>query len=119
TDEAVFGQLGAYPRALSVTAVLIGGMGLMPGLPAVPFLSLAIGLGAIAYFIPLQRRKAANAVAAAEKHVADTKAEEDKQSIKQSLKTAEIELLIGKQLSTRLLTSHQELAFRMSKMRKK
>ena len=32
---------------------------------------------------------------------------------------AEIELLIGKQLSTKLLASHQELAFRMGKMRKK
>src|SRR5690606_18844889 len=40
-------------------------------------------------------------------------------SIKHSLKTPEIELLIGKQLSTRLLASHQELAFRMNKMRKK
>src|SRR5690606_17957196 len=43
----------------------------------------------------------------------------ERQSVKSSLRTAEIELLIGKQLSIKLLTSHQELAFRMSKMRKK
>ena len=47
------------------------------------------------------------------------KAEEEKNSVKASLATAEIELLIGKQLSTRLLVSHQELVFRMAKMRKK
>src|SRR6185312_6434193 len=48
-----------------------------------------------------------------------SKVEEEKNSVKASLATAEIELLIGKQLSTRLLASHQELAFRMGKMRKK
>ena len=58
-------------------------------------------------------------VARAEKQKEVTKEEEEKNSIKTSLKTAEIELLIGKQLSTRLIASHQELAFRMGKMRKK
>ncbi|TIR45352.1 MAG: EscV/YscV/HrcV family type III secretion system export apparatus protein, partial [Mesorhizobium sp.] len=62
------------------------------------------------------------ALAAAEaqknKEKAD-KVEEEKNSVKASLATAEIELLIGKQLSTRLLVAHQELVFRMSKMRKK
>ncbi|MBI1619725.1 flagellar biosynthesis protein FlhA [Aquamicrobium zhengzhouense] len=119
TDEAVFGQLGAYPRALSVAAVLIGGIGIMPGLPTIPFFILAFAMGSVAYFIPRQRKKLADAAAAAERQVAEAKVEEEKQSIKASLKTPEIELLIGKQLSTRLLTSHQELAFRMGKMRKK
>src|SRR5690606_4359995 len=119
TDEAVFGQLGAYPRALSVAAVLIGALGLMPGLPAIPFFALALAMGAVAYFIPLHRKKQAEAAAAAERQTAQAKVEEEKQSIKASLKTPEIELLVGKQLSTRLLTSQQELAFRMGKMRKK
>ncbi|MEX4010109.1 flagellar biosynthesis protein FlhA [Neoaquamicrobium sediminum] len=119
TDEAVFGQLGAYPRALSVAAVLMFALGLMPGLPAIPFMALAMCLAAIAYVIPLQRKKHENAQAAIEKELEEAKQEEEKQSIKSSLKTAEIELLLGKQLSMRLLASHQELAFRMGKMRKK
>jgi len=119
TDEAVFGQLGAYPRALSVAALLMLGLGLMPGLPALPFLMLSAAMMTIAYVIPQQRKKAAAAERAAVEQAEQVKAEEEKQSIKSSLKTAEIELLIGKQLSTRLLTSHQELAFRMGKMRKK
>src|SRR5690606_8834779 len=57
TDEAVFGQLGAYPRALSVSALLMFAIGLMPGLPAFPFFTLGMGLGAIAYVIPRQRDK--------------------------------------------------------------
>src|SRR5690606_19383740 len=61
TDEAVFGQLGAYPRALSVAAVLIGGIGIMPGLPTIPFFILAFAMGSVAYFIPRQRKKLADA----------------------------------------------------------
>ena len=119
TDEAVFGQLGAYPRALSVSALLLFGMGLMPGLPMLPFFVLGLALASIAYVIPLQRNKKLAEERAAEQKVEAAKVEEEKQSIKASLKTAEIELLVGKQLSTRLLTSHQELSFRMGKMRKK
>ena len=41
TDQAVFGQLGGYPRALSrVGLLLIVVLGLMPGLPMLPFLVL-------------------------------------------------------------------------------
>ena len=119
TDEAVFGQLGAYPRALSVAALLIFGIALMPGLPFLPFAILAACMGALAFAIPRQRNKQKAVEVQAEQQAAAAKEEEEKHSIKSSLKTAEVELLIGKQLSTRLLTAHQELAFRMGKMRKK
>ena len=119
TDEAVFGQLGAYPRALSVAAMLLFGIGIMPGLPFIPFFVLAVAMGALAYAIPRQRNKQKAAEDQVEQQAVAAKEEEEKHSIKSSLKTAEIELLIGKQLSTRLLTAHQELAFRMGKMRKK
>ncbi|MCV0393772.1 MAG: flagellar biosynthesis protein FlhA [Rhizobiaceae bacterium] len=118
-DQAVFGQLGAYPRALSVAGMLLFVLALMPGLPFLPFFALALALGAVAYIIPLQRRRAEEARIEAERAETASRTEEEKHSVKESLKTAEIELLIGKQLSTRLLASHQELAFRMSKMRKK
>ncbi|MDN2567259.1 flagellar biosynthesis protein FlhA [Aquibium sp. A9E412] len=118
-DQAVFGQLGAYPRALWVAAALLLLLAIMPGLPALPFLALAGVMGAVAYVLPLQRRRLAAEAEAAEREKQLTVEEEEKNSVKASLKTAEIELLIGKQLSTRLLTSHQELVFRMGKMRKK
>ena len=119
TDEAVFGQLGAYPRALSVAAMLLFVIGLMPGLPAFPFFVLALGMAVIAFVIPRKRNRQLAEQNAAREEAELAKREEEKQSIKSSLKTAEIELLIGKQLSTRLLTAHQELSFRMGKMRKK
>ena len=118
-DQAVFGQLGAYPRALWVAAGLLLMLGLVPGLPALPFFFLATALGSVAYILPLRRSREAAAEAAELKKQSDARDDEERNSIKHSLKTPEIELLIGKQLSTRLLASHQELAFRMNKMRKK
>ncbi len=52
TDQAVFGQLGAYPRALYVAASLLVLLGLMPGLPLFPFFALAGGMAALGYIIP-------------------------------------------------------------------
>jgi flagellar biosynthesis protein FlhA len=80
---------------------------------------LAGAMAAIGYIVPLQKRRQEAEVEAAAKQQELSKQEEERDSVKESLKTAEIELLIGKQLSTKLLTSHQELAFRMAKMRKK
>ncbi|MBS3650357.1 flagellar biosynthesis protein FlhA [Pseudaminobacter sp. 19-2017] len=118
-DQAVFGQLGAYPRALYVAAGLLILLGLMPGLPMFPFVALAGSMAAIGYVIPLRRKQMMEEQAELARQQSATKEDEEKNSVKASLKTAEIELLIGKQLSTRLLVSHQELAFRMAKMRKK
>ncbi len=119
TDQAVLHQLSAYPRALYVAALLLGVLALIPGLPALPFVLLAGAMASVAYVIPLRQKRERAEIELAEKQKEATKEEEEKNSIKTSLKTAEIELLIGKQLSTRLIASHQELAFRMGKMRKK
>ncbi|TGS53309.1 EscV/YscV/HrcV family type III secretion system export apparatus protein, partial [Mesorhizobium sp. M1D.F.Ca.ET.183.01.1.1] len=87
--------------------------------PLFPFFALAGAMAGLGYVIPLRHSRAlAVAEAQKNKEKAD-KAEEEKNSVKASLATAEIELLMGKQLSTRLLVAHQELVFRMSKMRKK
>ena len=48
-DVAVFGQLGAFPRALGVTAAMLVLLAVLPGLPALPFLLLAAGAGGLAW----------------------------------------------------------------------
>ncbi|RST85562.1 flagellar biosynthesis protein FlhA [Aquibium carbonis] len=118
-NQAVMGQLAAYPRALYVAASLLFALAVMPGLPFFPFMALALALSLVAFVIPRRAKRRSDAQAAATQQKEEEKVQEDKNSVKSSLKTAEIELLIGKQLSTRLLASHQELAFRMGKMRKK
>ncbi|GHC64451.1 flagellar biosynthesis protein FlhA [Limoniibacter endophyticus] len=118
-DKAVFGQLGAYPRALFVAATLLTFLALMPGLPFLPFATLAVIMGFIGYIVPLRlaRAKAEEDKIARQKNL--EKVDEEQNSIRTSLKTPEVELVIGKQLSMRLSTSHQELTYRMGRMRKK
>jgi len=118
-EQAVMGQLGAYPRALFVAAILMFVFALVPGLPFIPFVGLGGLMAFIAYTIPkrLAEQRAAEkakAVAAEEQSRTDTK-----DSVKESLKTAEIELCLGKHLAVQLLSSHSELAHRVSKMRRK
>ncbi len=48
-DVAVFGQLGAYPRALGVTSGLMVLLAILPGLPAIPFLLLGGAAGGLAW----------------------------------------------------------------------
>lgn len=48
-DKAVLGQLSYYPTAMGMTSALLGGMALVPGVPAAPFLLLSSVLGYISW----------------------------------------------------------------------
>lgn len=61
TDLAVFGQLGRHPAALVTVSILMALLGLVPGLPLLPFLAGAIALAGTAVFI--KRKAAAAAIA--------------------------------------------------------
>lgn len=119
TDQAVVNQLSGYPRALLVAAGLMFLLAIMPGLPFLPFMALGGVMAAGGWIIP-RRQEEENKIRREQeaKNALQTK-DADKDSVKSALKTAEIELLLGKQVSTRLLGAHQELAFRVGKMRKK
>jgi flagellar biosynthesis protein FlhA len=118
-EEAVIDQLGAYPRALSVAAGFLGILAFMPGLPFVPFAGLAGAMGAAAWLIPQKRARAAAERAAQREEADRSKQEEDRNSVKELLRTSEIELCLGRQLSSAMLVAHGELAHRVAKMRKK
>lgn len=107
TDQAVINQLSGYPRALAVSAVLMGILAVMPGMPFFPFVFLGGLLASGAWFIPRQI-EAENKLRrdAEEQKVMQTK-EMEKDSVKSVLKTAEIELALGKIVSTRLLGAHR------------
>lgn len=119
TEEAVIDQLSFYPRALFAASGLLFILALMPGLPFLPFLFLGGVLAFGSWIIPRQRQAREAAELAFKQEELMKESEKEKDSVKQVLKTAEIELLLGKQLSGQLLSSHDELAFRVGKMRKK
>jgi flagellar biosynthesis protein FlhA len=60
TDKALLGQLGGYPRALGVSAFLLVGLSLLPGVPMIPFMFLAGGIGYSAFV--LNRRQEVKAI---------------------------------------------------------
>ena len=116
-EKAVFGQLGNHPRALTLAGVVMFVLALSPGLPFLPFAVLGSSMVFIAYAIP-RRHAAAKAAEDARVREAKLKAEEEvRQSVKESLKTVELELCLGKQISGTLMAAHSELAQRVSKMR--
>jgi flagellar biosynthesis protein FlhA len=118
TEKAVFGQLGNYPRAVLLAGLAMFVLALAPGLPFLPFAILGAGLSFIAYVIPKRRAELRAAEEAKAQETAQAAAEEARHSVKESLKTVEIELCLGKQISSSLLKAHGELAQRVGKMRR-
>ncbi len=72
-------QLFAKPQVMYITAGIVGGMGLIPGMPHIPFIFLAAVLGGSAYLISQrtqQREQAAQAAPEASAAVAQPETEE-------------------------------------------
>ncbi|MGQ7792555.1 flagellar biosynthesis protein FlhA [Faunimonas sp. B44] len=118
-EQAVLGQLGSYPRALFVAALLMIILAVLPGLPFLPFAFLGCLMASIGYMIPVRLARVRAAEQARVDEAAEAERREAADSVKESLKTPEIELCLGKQLAVALLSSHGELAHRVGRMRRK
>ncbi|TAL78627.1 MAG: flagellar biosynthesis protein FlhA [Beijerinckiaceae bacterium] len=118
-EQAVLGQLVKYPKALFVAALLMFLLAVVPGLPFFPFAMLGSLLAFVGYAVPLRLARD-HAAEVARKTAADLQAQKEaKESVRESLKSVEIELCLGKQLSAKLLLSQGELVHRVTKMRRK
>jgi flagellar biosynthesis protein FlhA len=118
-DKAVLGQLGGHPRALFVASALLFILGLTPMLPFFPFAALSGLLAFLGHAIPRKLAQERAASEAAERAKAEQAQAEARNSVKESLRTHEVELVMGKQLAARLLPSHGELSTRVARMRRK
>ncbi|MDV2986424.1 UNVERIFIED_CONTAM: flagellar biosynthesis protein FlhA [Methylobacteriaceae bacterium AG10] len=118
-EEAVLGQLSAYPRALIVAAALMLMFAIVPGLPFLPFVALAGLMGFVAITIPKRRAAQAAVAAAKAQREEESKQAEVKDSVKEQLRTPEIELCLGRQVAAQIQGSHAELHHRVAKMRRK
>ncbi len=49
SEKALFGQLSYYPQALGLAAFVMAVMAMLPGMPHIVFMALAVGAGALAY----------------------------------------------------------------------
>ncbi|MBR0699751.1 flagellar biosynthesis protein FlhA [Bradyrhizobium diazoefficiens] len=116
-EQAVLRQLSGYPRAVSAAALMMFVLALMPGLPLAPFVALGGVMAFVGYSLP--RRQAAQERKEAALKADERAQAEAKESVKEQLKTAEIELALGGHLSVHLLGSRTELAHRVARIRKK
>jgi len=57
TDKALVAQLAGYPKALGVVSAVLVIVAILPGMPALPFLMMATGVGAAAWYIGLEKPK--------------------------------------------------------------
>ncbi|HMN87595.1 MAG TPA: flagellar biosynthesis protein FlhA [Bauldia sp.] len=118
-ERVVLAQLGAYPRALSVAAAVLFLLALAPGLPVLPFASLGAVMALAAWAIP-KRLAALRETQAADARAKEAQARnEAKNSVKEALKTDEIEISVGKQLARQVLRNPAEIGNRVGKMRRK
>ena len=119
TDKAVLGQLSGYPVALFMAALMMFVLGVIPGLPFLPFAILGGLMAFVGVAIPNRQAKDRAIVAAADAAREEKARAEQKTSIKEQLKSAEIELCLSKELTATLLGQYEEIASRVAKMRRK
>jgi flagellar biosynthesis protein FlhA len=95
-DKALVAQFTGYPKALGMSSAVIGVMAFLPGMPILPFLALAGGMGYLAFRSTKKKaselaRAAADAISG---KTASTKPAEDA-PISDSLKIDELKLELG------------------------
>jgi flagellar biosynthesis protein FlhA len=118
-EQAVLGQLIHYPRALHVAAFLMAILAIVPGLPFFPFALLGVLMSFIGYSITGRATQVQLAETMRAREADQRAQQEAKDSVKEQLRTVEIELCLGKQVAAKLLVAHGELGHRVAKMRRK
>ena len=102
-NKAVFGQLSVYPAALGLSSFLMGALALMPGIPLLPFLSLAGACGTAAW-VMAQRQAAEKNAEAAESEQAEQAPVAD-EPISTALQIDQIRLELGYGLLSMISTA--------------
>ncbi len=95
TDEALVGQLTNFPKAIGVAALLLAGLGLMPGLPFLPFALLAFGSGYVAWSLTKSRAKKTADAAAVVQAQSDATANNSDEPISAALHMDTVRLELG------------------------
>lgn len=94
-DKALFSQLSGYPKALGMAAAVMVLMSVLPGMPMLPFLGLAILAGVLAFRSARSHREAA-ARQEQEKALAEAPPAEPKEPpISDSLKMDQLRIELG------------------------
>ncbi len=118
-EQAIMHQLGGYPRALMMASAMLGFMAVLPGLPFLPFAIISLAFGSFGVMAISKKTKAVSAVQETKRQADEARDVENQASAKNMLRVPEIELKLGRQLSSTMLMAQADLAQRVAKMRKK
>jgi flagellar biosynthesis protein FlhA len=120
TEGVIISQFGNYPRALLLSGGVMAVLATAPGLPLLPFAAIGGLLMFVSIGLTRQRAAADLAVRTAKTASQSMSTEEQsRQAIREQLKTTEIEICFGKQISTVLMRHSSDLPQRVAKMRRK
>ena len=91
-DKALLSQFSGYPKALGMSGAVMLAIGLLPGIPMLPFFALGGGAGALAYLIDRRNKRAAAAEA---KQVETAKAPPAEEPMAAALKMDDLKVELG------------------------
>lgn len=94
-DKALTEQLSGYPKALSMSAFLMLVLATLPGIPMIPFVSLAIGTGLLAWNATKQKQAKTDQQQMMEISKAEAAAEPVEEPINNVLKIDSLRLELG------------------------
>lgn len=80
-DKALGAQFGAYPKALALVAAMLGVFAILPGMPFIPFMGLAVLIGWVAMRLTKQRKVQSDADAKKAQSSVRQKSEDDPASM--------------------------------------
>jgi flagellar biosynthesis protein FlhA len=92
-DKALMSQLSGYPKALGLSSAVMLVMGLLPGIPMLPFLALGGGAGFLAYI--MDKRHKATAAAEVRTAAAEKLAAAPDEPITAALKIDDLKIELG------------------------
>jgi flagellar biosynthesis protein FlhA len=95
-DKALMDQLSGYPKALGMSAFVMGVIALLPGIPMLPFVTLAGGAGYLAWKVDRQNRaNAAEEARVAEVQAVAAAAPPAEEPISESLRIDDLKIELG------------------------
>jgi len=94
-DQALFRQLGGYPRAIGTAGALMGLMSFVPSMPFLPFFVLAAGMGLAAVLLDRTQRKVEDTQAVEAAEAAQSAAPVPEEPIATALRIDLVRLELG------------------------
>ncbi len=114
-EKAVLAQLGEYPKALMMVAGMMVLMGLVPGLPFIPFVGMAAFIAGAGVLMPRRKKEQAALLAAQE----ETKVAPKEIPAEESLKIEDLQLEVGSRLLTMISNPERGLPAKVKSLRRR